>query len=90
MNLKEVRNIIKESIKKLQLNENVVCATEAVVCECTGGLPSQGSTTCTGSKITYCNGGIMTDCMCCADMGRGTNVGGGKPGLDMDMIYKRR
>ena len=32
----------------------------------------------------------MTDCMCCADMGRGTNIGGGKPGLGMDMIYKKR
>ena len=83
MNLKNIKNIIKESIEKLQLNENIVCSTEEFPCECIGGLPSQGSTTCTGTRTNYCNGGHTTDCMCCSDLGM---TGGG----GVSMIYKKR
>ena len=83
MKLNRVKDIIKEEIRKMKLNENLVCSTETVSCQCTGGLPSQGSTTCSGTKTNYCNGGHSTDCMCCSDMGR---PGGG----DDNMMYKRK
>ena len=80
--LSQVKRLIKESIKELRLNENLVCSTEIVTCECTGGLPSQGNNTCSGTKTNYCNGGHSTDCMCCGgDSVIGT--GGGQ-------VYKRK
>ena len=81
MKLSQLKNIIKESIKKIQLNENIVCSTQTIECPCVNSLPSQQGN-CAGSRTNYCNGGYTDDCTCCGE-------GGAIGPRGIDPMYKK-
>ena len=63
MKLSQLKNIIKESIKEIQLNEAEICGTEEVPCDCKYALPVKPP--CAGTRTIYCNGAYNDDCDCC-------------------------
>jgi hypothetical protein len=82
MNIRRQR-LLKESLRRSLLTENVVCSTADIPCECVNSLPSQQSN-CTGTRTNYCNGGYTDDCMCCGGDSRVDDGDGGtgwKPGM---------
>ena len=83
MKINNLKNIIKEELRKIQLNENIVCSTENVVCDCSWTVDGVTHTsTCTGTRSNYCNGGYSDDCGCAA----ACNV---RPD-DPKQLYKRK
>ena len=79
MKISELKNIVKNALKELQLNENIVCSTQNIDCQCVNSLPSQGNTSCTGIRTNYCNGGYEDNCKCCGGDSRVDTPGGGHP-----------
>ena len=94
MNLKQLKKVIQESIKEIQLNEYLNCwgkpnlvfgfnlGPAGDVCKECGGC---GNVPCTGNLYTS-----KAECEKAQGLTRGPGTGTGKPGMGRDMMNKRR